>query len=462
MLASSSNRRSQPPRCSSPPSMRRVYFPNTTIQDRNDKASPSSLQTFPALCGKHVLLTQPSAHSSSATDGFWDRYSPQHYRPDLAPVDSSTTSLFGRRPPSPAALIADQQAITHRPFSPRPGPHCSSSPFGSGWSDDFDQPSSDATFQATPPAEDGGTSGLSWLRNIGVGMLVAAILTVALTMALTMDLQDSDIGPWPATPMPRGMENIGSRKIAIPLRPIIVPQDRRHGAIFRPVSEAHNVTRRLRPAPRSEPPRLPWPQAENRTLSHRCGHHFYTYCHERRYEVYYSATLRACTSTEAGSVHVCNHGANRFASMDSCLTSCVHVANGRPQDRCYEATLFATCSWQDATETWWYYDGTACAEWNFPLGNCPLQDERVFRTRLECDEACLRRQRGGGRRRCDAPDAATCTPPQLKYPYFASMLANGAARCVSASGHELSRHRCLVGSNRFESVASCERACVNP
>ncbi|XP_049527548.1 uncharacterized protein LOC125947193 [Dermacentor silvarum] len=341
-------------------------------------------------------------------------------------------------------------------------PYCVRPPFGSGWPPAFEQPSSEDIFQSAPPAHDSGTSGLSWLRNIGVGMLVAAMLTVALTLALNMDLQDSDVVPWPTSPMPGEMEKIGSGRIAIPVRPIIVPPGRRPGATFRPISEAHNVTRAPRLAARAEPSRLPWPYADNKTLSHQCGSHFYTYCYEGGNDVYYSATLRTCTSTEAGSVHVCNRGANRFTSMDSCLASCVHVANGRPQDRCYEATLFATCSWQDAAETWWYYDGTVCAQWNFPLGNCPLQDGRLFRTRLDCDQACVHREGGDGeRRRCDAPDAATCTTRQLKYPYFASMRESGPARCVSASSHELNAHRCLVGPNRFDSVASCERACVD-
>ncbi|KAH7942021.1 hypothetical protein HPB49_019862 [Dermacentor silvarum] len=483
MLASTRNQRSPSPRRSSPSSTRRVCFSDTTITENTDKTSPSSLDMVPAVHGEDLRLTLPGAHSSSATDGFWDRYSPLHYRPDFASADSSTASLFGRPPPSTTALFADRAPICSQCLlaktrsreaqtffhfssayvtSPRRSPYCVRPPFGSGWPPAFEQPSSEDIFQSAPPAHDSGTSGLSWLRNIGVGMLVAAMLTVALTLALNMDLQDSDVVPWPTSPMPGEMEKIGSGRIAIPVRPIIVPPGRRPGATFRPISEAHNVTRAPRLAARAEPSRLPWPYADNKTLSHQCGSHFYTYCYEGGNDVYYSATLRTCTSTEAGSVHVCNRGANRFTSMDSCLASCVHVANGRPQDRCYEATLFATCSWQDAAETWWYYDGTVCAQWNFPLGNCPLQDGRLFRTRLDCDQACVHREGGDGeRRRCDAPDAATCTTRQLKYPYFASMRESGPARCVSASSHELNAHRCLVGPNRFDSVASCERACVD-
>ncbi|KAH7941960.1 hypothetical protein HPB49_018979 [Dermacentor silvarum] len=152
----------------------------------------------------------------------------------------------------------------------------------------------------------------------------------------------------------------------------------------------------------------------------------------------------------------------QFTSLDSCLVSCVHVGNGRPQRRCYEGALFATCSWQDAAETWWHFDGSVCAPWNFPLGNCPLQDGRVFRSLRECDAACVHRERDDSdeQRRWDAPDAGTCAPRQIRHPYFADMHADGPARCVVASSGDLITRRCLVGPNRFDSMASCKRACL--
>ncbi|KAH7942126.1 hypothetical protein HPB49_020936 [Dermacentor silvarum] len=124
------------------------------------------------------------------------------------------------------------------------------------------------------------------------------------------------------------------------------------------------------------------------------------------------------------------------------------------------------CTRQDVAETWWYYNGSACTEWNFPLGHCPSLGRRVYRSRKECDRTCrLRQQRGNTttsrHRRCDPPVATMCTAQQIKYPYFADMRAQGSARCVKASSHTLRERRCLVGSNRFDSVASCEQSCVH-
>ncbi|XP_070378643.1 uncharacterized protein [Dermacentor albipictus] len=203
-------------------------------------------------------------------------------------------------------------------------------------------------------------------------------------------------------------------------------------------------------------------------LSHECGGHFYTYCTAAAVAsgVYYSASSHACLSAAEDSVHLCNRGANRFPNLGGCLASCVHADGGEPHDRCYESTLFTTCTRQDVPEAWWYYNGSACTEWNFPLGKCPSLGRRVYRSREECDRACpLRRQRGNTtvsrRRRCDSPAATTCTPQQVKYPYFADMQAQSSARCVKATSHTLQERRCLIGSNRFDSVASCEQSCVH-
>ncbi|KAL3212285.1 hypothetical protein MRX96_036044 [Rhipicephalus microplus] len=273
------------------------------------------------------------------------------------------------------------------------------------------------------------------------------MLTVALTLALTTDLPDSDFEHWPTSPVRGAMGNIGSGRAVIPSAPVVKSQGRRPRENFRPILEAHKITHQSPTIARAhrkdralgvQGPRLPSLGASNRTLSHRCGRHMYTYCQEGRTEVYYSASLRACTSTEADSVHVCNHGANRFTSLESCHRSCTPESNGRPQPRCYESTLFTTCTWQDVTETWWYYDGAECTQWSFPLGNCPLQVERVFQNRRQCHETCLPlsvlRHHAGK----PGPPAASA-PPALSS----------------------KAHRCLVGMNRFDSVASCERACVD-
>ncbi|KAH6925325.1 hypothetical protein HPB50_003521 [Hyalomma asiaticum] len=474
MLASTKHRRSQSPIRLPLPPKRRVCFADAEIEGSIEETSDTSKQNLLRDDYENLRLTSPALRRTSTTAEYWDHYnSPQHYGLDLVSMDSSTTWLYEKQPSTPTGLFPDVPTVPPCPFLREPGAHSVRPPLGVDWPNAFEQGSSEGTFQPVTPSDDRRTSMLSWLPSIGVGMLVAAMLTVALTLTLTMDLQDSDVEHWPTPPLSGVKENVGSRRASIPLGPIRNPQGRRPEATIRLISEAYNVTRRTRTAERARPsdrlldvprPRLPRLPASNRTLSHRCGRHFYTYCNVGRSDVYYSASLRACTSTETDSAHVCNHGANRFTSLESCHTSCVHVTNGRPQDRCYESALFSTCSWQDAAETWWYNDGAVCAQWTFPLGNCPLQEERLFRTRVECEETCLLRREGeysSKRSRCDAPDAATCTPQQVKYPYFAIMRANRAARCISASSPELKTHRCLVGSNRFESVASCERACVD-
>ncbi|XP_065306330.1 uncharacterized protein [Dermacentor albipictus] len=441
---------------------RRVSFAEESVATSTDETTRSNSQPFPvslAAVPGGLPRSSSTAPRTSTGGGFSQRT--QSCGHVFAPMDPSMTALLGLRL-TPGSL-ACEPAMTPSAYSPPGSPYWVPPPFGSSWSDAFEQPSSETRlFKEAPPADDRDSSAFLWLRNIGVGMMLAAMLTVALALVLTMDMQDSDIRPWPSSPLAGGIESIGSSRVAVPLGPRNVPLEGR-------TSQARDVTRHHRRAVRVErrdralavqQPRLPQPDADNRTLSQRCRSHFHSYCHRGRDEVYYSASLRA--STEADSVHVCNHGANRFTSLESCLASCVNVGTGRPQRHCYEYALFSTCSWQDVPETWWFFDGSLCSQWNFPRGECPLQDGRVFRTRRECDAACVHRERGDSdeRRRCDAPDAGTCTPHQVQHPYFADMRAGGPARCVVASSGELVTLRCLVGSNRFDSMASCERACL--
>ncbi|KAL1447338.1 hypothetical protein MTO96_028590 [Rhipicephalus appendiculatus] len=474
MPASTKDLRSHSPMRLPRPQRRRVCFADISVEKSAEETSQSSSRRFPEIHCEDLRMNLPAAPRTSASAGYSDSYSsPPQCRPDYRSVESSTTLSLEEAPPTPPRLFPGEPPMPPIPFFLRPRSQSTSSQLETRWSKTFERDSSSGTIHSEPPANDRSASALYWLPIIAVGVLVAAMLTVALTLALTMDLPDSDVGHWPTSPVQGVMGNIGLGRAAMPPGPVGKSQGRRPGAKFHPISEAHNGTRQSRTVGRAQRrdkaldvqrPRLPTLGASNRTISHRCGRHMYTYCQEGRTEVYYSASLRACTSTEADSVHVCNHGANRFTSLESCHTSCLDVSSGRPQDRCYEGALFTTCSWQDVAETWWYYDGAACAQWSFPLGNCPLQVERVFRSQHECEERCLPRREGeysGDQQRCDSPDAATCTLRQLKYPYFASMRANGAARCISASSPELKAHRCLVGMNRFESVASCERACVD-
>ncbi|KAH7941959.1 hypothetical protein HPB49_018978 [Dermacentor silvarum] len=471
MTASSDNQSQRSSKRSSPPSGRRVSFAEATVATSTHETTRSASQSFPVHHGGGLRSSSLPARRTSATGGFRSNQRPRCYGHDFAPMDSSMTALLGGQPT--ARLRACEPAMPLSPYSVRRSPYWVRQPIGCRWLDTLEQPCSETpSFQAAPPGEERGTSAFSWLRNIGVGVMVAAMLTVALTLALTIDTQDSDVTPWPTSPVPSGMEMIGSSRVSIPLGPMIVLPEQRPAAKVRPLSKARNVTRHHRRSAKEErrdkalgvqQPRLPQPAANNLTqLPRRCRSHFHTYCHRGRNEVYYSATLRACTSTEADSVHVCNHGANRFTSLDSCLVSCVHVGHGRPQRRCYEGALFATCSWQDAAETWWHFDGSVCAPWNFPLGKCPLQDGRVFRSRRECDAACVHRERDNSdeQRRCDAPDAGTCAPRQIRHTYFADVRADGRARCVMASSGNLITRRCLVGPNRFDSMASSKRACL--
>ncbi|KAH7942020.1 hypothetical protein HPB49_019861 [Dermacentor silvarum] len=465
------NESQRSPKRSSQPGGRRVSFAEATVATSTDETTRSTSQPFPFHHGGGLRSSSSTARRTSATGGFWSNQRPRCYGHDFASLDSSMTALLGGQPT--ARLRASEPAMPPSPYSLRRSSYWVRPPFGCSWLDASEQPCSETTlFQAAPPAADRGTSAFSWLRNIGIGVMVAAMLTMALTLALTIDTQNYDVTPWPTSPVPSGMEMIGSSRAASPLEPMIVLPEQKPAATVRPMSEARKVTRHHRRSAKVErrdralgvqQPRLPQPDANNLTLMpHRCRSHFYTYCHHGRNEVYYSATLCACTSTEADSVHVCNHGANRFTSLDSCLVSCVHVGYGRPQRRCYEGALFATCSWQDAAETWWHFDGSVCAPWNFPLGKSPLQDGRVFRSRRECDAACVHRERDNSdeQRRCDAPDAGTCAPRQIRHPYFTDMSADGPARCVVASSGDLITRRCLVGPNRFDSMASCKRACV--
>ncbi|KAH7934312.1 hypothetical protein HPB49_024850 [Dermacentor silvarum] len=186
-----------------------------------------------------------------------------------------------------------------------------------------------------------------------------------------------------------------------------------------------------------------------------CSRHVYTHCVRPRSEFFYSADRRACVPAAADTVHVCNRGSNRFSSFESCLTSCV---NGhRASDRCYESTLFFPCARQDLVDVPWYFDGKKCVAWTFPQGTCLSVARRgVFRSSGECRRRCVLRTEP----ECaEIPPAGTCSPRQLRHPYFADMEARGGARCVNASRRTLQSRRCLIGSNQFATLAACHRAC---
>ncbi|KAL3221080.1 hypothetical protein MRX96_050281, partial [Rhipicephalus microplus] len=62
--------------------------------------------------------------------------------------------------------------------------------------------------------------------------------------------------------------------------------------------------------------------------------------------------------------------------------------------------------------------------------------------------------------------ARTCTEDQLRYPYFAAAGRREGGRgrlwCLPvASAFPLPGHRCLLGSNRFETRTLCQGACAD-
>lgn len=189
-----------------------------------------------------------------------------------------------------------------------------------------------------------------------------------------------------------------------------------------------------------------------------CGAVYYTYCPALLDE--YRASRAACVSSGADHVAVCNRGSNRFASLEECYRAC-GLLQGPTRDACFEQPLFTACERQDVTETWWYFDGHRCVEWDFPQGECPVNGTGKMHASLrECRDHCEGRR--GGRRdpQCRPPASTTCEEDQLRFPYFARILPSGRGLCVRASLNALLTHRCLVGANRFDSMAACRDACL--
>ncbi|XP_077489150.1 uncharacterized protein LOC144099940 [Amblyomma americanum] len=196
---------------------------------------------------------------------------------------------------------------------------------------------------------------------------------------------------------------------------------------------------------------------EIRTDYESCSRHLYTHCTLPKKEFFYNVDQQSCVSAAEDTVHVCNRGSNRFASLDICLASC--VKGRQTSDRCYENTIFFPCSRQDVLYEPWYFDGKKCVAWSFPQGSCLSAGHRgVFRSWDECRRHCVLHPGP----ECDEapPPAETCSPRQLRHPYFADMQSHGGARCVNTSRRTLESQRCLIGSNQFSSMSACRRACV--
>ncbi|XP_054930579.1 uncharacterized protein [Dermacentor andersoni] len=215
-----------------------------------------------------------------------------------------------------------------------------------------------------------------------------------------------------------------------------------------------------------------------------CTEVFYTHCLRAPAEFHYDLNSQGCVATDRREDQLCARGMNRFTSEASCTRSCVRTIH--PEKRCFATPVFSVCESRDVKGPQWNFDGRVCQRWHFPSGRCPsvgalgehvLQTPPLFTTYSECFKAC-----GGPRRQSLVNTAGkashlasacrgilypkTCTEEQLRYPYFAAVgrREGGNVRlwCLPVvSAFPLPRHRCLMGSNRFQTRSSCQWACAD-
>ncbi|KAL1417540.1 hypothetical protein MTO96_026758 [Rhipicephalus appendiculatus] len=214
-----------------------------------------------------------------------------------------------------------------------------------------------------------------------------------------------------------------------------------------------------------------------------CAEVFYTHCLRTPAEFHYDLSSRECIATDGREEQLCARGANRFTSEASCTRSCVRTRH--PEQRCFATPVFSMCDRRDVKGPQWNFDGSRCRRWHFPRGRCPpaaspAQDMRqialLFATYDECFETCvppghnpLTTVNGSSHvsTAChEALSARACTDDQLRYPYFAAVgrreAGNDRLWCLPvASAFPLPGHRCLLGSNRFETLAMCQGACAD-
>ncbi|KAH6943467.1 hypothetical protein HPB50_021699 [Hyalomma asiaticum] len=189
-----------------------------------------------------------------------------------------------------------------------------------------------------------------------------------------------------------------------------------------------------------------------------CRRFCYTYCSHPVPLFHYDPELRVCLPTSDSGSQLCNHSSNRFRSWRHCSES--GLKQDRVSDRCLENTPFLPCISRDVVGTFWYFDGSACTTWSFPRGNCPQSYRGVYKSLRECSRQCEGKRVKVDQTRCGVPELGQCDLGHLKYPYFADMQAEGSARCANASRASLLARRCLVGSNQFHSLESCQSACM--
>ncbi|XP_077486111.1 uncharacterized protein LOC144097241 [Amblyomma americanum] len=194
-----------------------------------------------------------------------------------------------------------------------------------------------------------------------------------------------------------------------------------------------------------------------------CSVALHVYCVKVRDEFYYQPSMNTCVMTATDRTVVCNHSRNKYLSHDHCRKSCVEGAV--PSEKCFQTATFSMCTRRDVRHKWWFFNGSHCQPWDFPLGACPSRTDAdggdAFDSYSECAQTCV----PGHKpllRRCQRPVNEPCTAQQLRFPYFAvgvPKAGSGVFRCVKASGAVLAHHRCATGENRFHTRDACARRC---
>ncbi|KAH7934665.1 hypothetical protein HPB51_028968 [Rhipicephalus microplus] len=149
-------------------------------------------------------------------------------------------------------------------------------------------------------------------------------------------------------------------------------------------------------------------------------------------------------------------------NVDQSVTSKQPVYSAQPLSKILSSSnspqAYADTSEEDVLDVPWYFHDKKCVTSSFPQGTCLSVGHRgVYRSWEECRRRCVLNAES----QCDeTPAAETGSPRQLRHPYFADMQALGGARCVNVTRRELKSHRCLIGSNQFDSLNGCGQDCV--
>ncbi|KAH6928941.1 hypothetical protein HPB50_021771 [Hyalomma asiaticum] len=449
--------------------VRRVSFLESSTGDVTERTGGGISESTAWMSREEPRQTlRPPPQSNDAKYDL--RFGSDSAKPKPGPAAASASHLFRGSPPLHTWLAPGRgPAVTTNTYgSPAPPPP------ESARADVFDPLSKTYEVRRGDSGEPDGSE-QPWLQSFGIGVLVAALVAAVITLALTADRPTATVYRKDASPLPRELEEIagaGGNMISAPIQARgdpawvgskVMTRRRKVVATASTSRKSEDEDAACSSAGRREP----YVSAVFRTQrpgGRRCGHRFYTYCEHERREAYFSDQSLSCVWSERDRVRVCNRGANRFPNLGTCLDSC---AREPPRERCFESVLLTDCSRRDMVEDWWFFDGARCVQWDFPLGDCPSsRGGKAFRSLRECSRTCLhpRRRRLEGapaslRSRCRAPVAVTCETRHIRFPYFADMNARGSARCVKASRPTLLSRLCLVGSNRFDSLSTCNRVC---